>query len=464
MSTASPTSPSPAQDAPDLRDTHDVPRTLDEGHAPRNLGLLDQLGMWANLGMSLLAFAGALVVLQPMGAPGMGVGAALSALVVGTLVGTAGVSAMALASSQQGQPAMVMLRGLFGGRLSYVPSVLNMVQLVGWGTFEMVTTAFAVKTLWDVPSWPVIGVIGLVTITLAIYPLHWVKVLRKYVTVAVIVVLVYLATQLATRDLPAYHGHGWDGWMIAVDAIIGLCVSWVPVAGDYARHSTSHRAAVIGSYVGYSVTQIAVYCIGMVALVIAGGDGDKVFSIFLGITGGTLCFWVLTLREIDACFVDVYSPTVSAQNMLPRVDRRLISTALGIISMVLAWSIDIYGFATFLSLIGSVFAPLLGVFLVDYYAFGGRRRWNTSADAPGRPLMLLPWLAGFAMYQLISPGELGWWSRMWHDVAGTLHFTAPSWMSASLTSFLTAVVLTAVVDGVTRRGAEANTKVQGGSR
>ncbi|WP_216343102.1 hypothetical protein, partial [Dermacoccus nishinomiyaensis] len=45
--------------------------------------------------------------------------------------------------------------------------------------------------------------------------------------------------------------------------------SWVPVAGDYARHSTSHRAAVIGSYVGYSVTQIAVYCIGMVALVIA---------------------------------------------------------------------------------------------------------------------------------------------------------------------------------------------------
>ncbi|HCQ18140.1 MAG TPA: hypothetical protein DIU42_02785, partial [Dermacoccus sp.] len=90
MSTPSPTSHSPAQDAPDLLDTHDVPRTLDEGHAPRNLGLLDQLGMWANLGMSLLAFAGALVVLQPMGAPGMGVGAALSALVVGTLVGTAG--------------------------------------------------------------------------------------------------------------------------------------------------------------------------------------------------------------------------------------------------------------------------------------------------------------------------------------------------------------------------------------
>lgn len=458
MSTTAPAQPSAT------RDVADVPRTLDEGPAPRNLGLLDQLGMWANLGMSLLAFAGALVVLQPMGTPGMSITAALSALVVGTLVGTAGVSAMALASSQQGQPAMVMLRGLFGSRLSYVPSVLNMVQLVGWGTFEMVTTAFAVRTLWDVPSWPVIGVIGLVTIALAIYPLHWVKVLRKYVTVAVIIVLVYLATQLATRDLPSYDGHGWGGWMLAVDAIVGLCVSWVPVAGDYARHSTSHRAAVIGSYVGYSVTQIAVYTIGMVALVIAGGDGEKVFSIFLSVVGGTLCFWVLTLREIDACFVDVYSPTVSAQNMLPRVDRRLISTALALVSMVLAWSIDIYGFATFLSLIGSVFAPLLGVFLVDYYAFGGRRGWNTSVDAPARPLMLLPWVLGFVTYQLISPGELGWWSRMWHDVADALHFSPPNWMSASLSSFLAAVVLTAVIDGVTRRGAEAHTTVQGASR
>ena len=95
------------------------------------------------------------------------------------------------------------------------------------------------------PSWPVIGVIGLVTITLAIYPLHWVKVLRKYVTVAVIVTLIYLASQLLTRDVPAHAGHGWGGWMVAVDAIIALSVSWVPVAGDYARHSTSHRAAVL---------------------------------------------------------------------------------------------------------------------------------------------------------------------------------------------------------------------------
>ena len=61
-----------ARRTPDVDDLHDVPTTLEGGPAPRNLGLLDQLGMWGNLGMSLLAFAGAIVVLQPLGEPGMG--------------------------------------------------------------------------------------------------------------------------------------------------------------------------------------------------------------------------------------------------------------------------------------------------------------------------------------------------------------------------------------------------------
>ena len=436
-----------ARRTPDVDDLHDVPTTLEGGPAPRNLGLLDQLGMWGNLGMSLLAFAGAIVVLQPLGEPGMGMGQAVLALVVGTLVGTAGVSAMALASSQQGQPAMVMLRGLFGGRLSYVPTVFNMIQLLGWGTFEIVTTTMAARTLWpELPRWPIVVVIGAVTTLLALYPLRWVKVLRKYVTVAVIVTLIYLASQLLTRDVPAHAGHGWGGWMVAVDAIIALSVSWVPVAGDYARHSTSHRAAVLGSYLGYCVTQIAVYSIGIITLLLAGGNGDAVFSIFLGVAGGSLCFLVLTLREIDQCFVDVYSTTVSLQNIAPRLDRRLISIALGVTSTVLALAVDIYGFAHFLALIGSVFVPLLGVFLVDYYLFGGRHRWNTTVDAPSRPLMLVAWAAGFVAYELVAPGTLGAWSDMWRSIGEAIGLSAPTWLSASLVAFGVAALATIVVE------------------
>lgn len=432
---------------PDVHVTHDVPATLAEGHVPRNLGMLDQLGMWGNLGISLLSFAGAAVVLDPLGdGKGMGLGPALLALVLGTLVGTTGVSLMALASSRSGQPAMVMLRGLFGAKASYLPTVLNMVQLLGWGTFELVVMSSAVRSLWDVPRLPVIIGIGALSILLAIYPLHWVKVLRKYVTVAVILVMSYLAFQLATGHIPAHHGHGWNGFMLALDAIIGLSISWVPVAGDYARHSTSHRASVISTIVGYSITQIAVYSIGIMALLVAGMDSGKIFGILTAVAGGTICFWVLALREIDGCFVDVYSTTVSLQNLAPRLDRRIISVILGIICMVLALAVDIEGYAGFLSAIGSVFVPLLGVFLVDYYLFERGRTWNTSESAPARPLMLLPWLAGYVAYELISPGALGWWSDMWVNIAKAVHFTAPSWLSASLGSFAVAAIVAILVE------------------
>lgn len=66
----------------------EVPRTLAEP-APRALGLLDQLGLWGNLGVSLLGFGGAVVLLHPNG-PGsapMSLLAALTATVVGTVLG-----------------------------------------------------------------------------------------------------------------------------------------------------------------------------------------------------------------------------------------------------------------------------------------------------------------------------------------------------------------------------------------
>jgi purine-cytosine permease-like protein len=67
----------------------EVGRTLAEP-VPQSLGLLDQFGLWGNLGVSLLGFTGAIFVLQPGGTrtPELSLAAALTAIVVGTLLGT----------------------------------------------------------------------------------------------------------------------------------------------------------------------------------------------------------------------------------------------------------------------------------------------------------------------------------------------------------------------------------------
>lgn len=428
----------------------EAPLTLEEP-TTRSLGLLDQLGLWGNLGVSLLGFTGAYVVLFPL-ADGDRVSllAALVATVVGTLVGTLLVALAALPGARTGAPSMVLLRGLFGAKASYVPTVLNVAQLVGWGTFEIVTIgAAAHQVAPDVPRWVFVVLAGVITTGLALRPLGAVRILRKYVTVLVVVALVYLLVQLLRQPMPSPTAGSWNGLGIGIDTTLAVAVSWLPVVSDYSRHSRKASSAFLGSFVGYSITQIACYAIGFVAIltVATTGDTDKIFGAFIAVPLGALAFAVLVTREIDQSFCNVYSTAVSTQNLRPRWDRRVLALVIGTATTLLALAIDIGDYASFLGLIGSVFVPMAGVLVVDYFCFRGHERWDLSESAPARPSMLVAWALGFVMYQLVYPGEISWWASMWGDVADAIGFHWQSWMSASLLSFVVAGAATAVVHG-----------------
>ncbi|WUH99470.1 cytosine permease [Spirillospora sp. NBC_00431] len=432
------------------RSGDEAPFTLDEP-APKVLGFWDQGAFWANLGVSLLAFSGAYTVLAPGadGRPTLSIMAGIVAMAVGTILGGLMLGLAAVPGARTGQPAMVLLRGLFGARLSYAPTVLNIAQLVGWGTFELIVIADAARELWDgVPRWGYVVAAGAVTTVLTIWPLGSVRMLRRYVTVAVAIALVYFYVQLLREPLPDLTDGSWGGFWIGADAALAVSISWVPVAADYTRHSRTERAAFGAAAVGYSVTQIVAYVLGLLALALVAGDTAKVFDPFLNVTLGVVFFAVFVLREADQSFADTYSTAVSIQNLVPRADRRVLSVALGVLITVLALVLDINDYAGFLSLIGSVFVPMLGVLAADFF-LGRRRRgggpgrvdgWDVSRTAPSRWGMIVAWAAGFVVYQLINPGTVSRWAGFWQDVRDALHFVPQSWMSASLLSFLVAAI------------------------
>jgi nucleobase:cation symporter-1, NCS1 family len=433
-------------------DPAEAPHTLDQP-APRSLRLVDQLGLWGNLGVSLLGFTGAIFVLVPIeGGPPLSLTAALIALIVGTVLGSLAIAIAAVPGAQTGAPSMVLLRGLFGTRPSYLPTVLNVVQLLGWTTFELVTIGTAMHQITpSVPQWIYVLAGGVITTLLALRPLGWIRVLRKYVTVAVLIALAYLFIQLIRHPLPGFGDGSWNGFWIAVDTVIGVSVSWVPLASDYSRHARSARDGFVGAFAGYSVTQIACYAIGLVALVtVAKGNPDSIFGAFMAIPIGTLAFAVLAIRELDQSFADTYSAAVSVQNFRPRWDRRVLAFVIGLVATIAALSLNIYDYENFLLLIGSLFVPLLGVLAVDYFLIS-RRKWDLGDNVRTRWVTLVPWALGFVVYQLINPGSLGWWSGLWGDVQGWLHFTPAAWMSASLISFVVAAAATVPLGLLTRR-------------
>lgn len=439
-----------AVDAPTPVQTRgEVPLTLAEP-APKILGWLDQIGLWGNLGVTLLAPVGAVYVLLPV-ADGqrLSFAAAGVAILVGSIFGALLIAAAAVPGAQTGAPAMVLMRGLFGRRVSYLPTAINVVQLLGWTIFEIVVIASAAQQLlpWHAHRWPYVLIAGGLTAIMTIRPLGVVRILRRYALGAVVVVTTYLFVQLLRNPLPSLTHGTWSGFWAAADVTIAVAVSWAPLASDYSRHARSTSSAFGGVMIGYTLTQVAGYVLGLVALatVVQASDANlqhDMFGAFIAVPVGWLAFGVLVLRELDESFADGYSAVVSLQNVWPSIDRRIFTIVVCGLATAGALALNINDYVNFLLLLASVLVPLIAVFLVAY--FGSRRWqvWDVTVDAPARPAMLVPWALGFVVYQLIAPGAIGWWATGWGHVDSWLNLTVEDWMSASLLSFAVAAIAT----------------------
>jgi NCS1 family nucleobase:cation symporter-1 len=300
---------------------------------------------------------------------------------------------------------------------------------------------------------------GLLTTAMTIRPLGSIAVLRRYVAIAVGVAMLFFTVELLRKGVPD-PGHGnWTGFLPAIDSVIAVSISFVPLAADYTRHAKSNAGSFWGAFSGYTVSQVWCYIVGLLALVQVGGDPNKIFTTFMGITAGWVFFSILVLREADQSFANVYSTAMSIHNLFPRVDRRHLTVGIGALVTVLALAVTNFnGYANFLGLIGAVFVPLSAVLAVDFFFGAGKSEggWDMSEGAPTRWLTLIPWALGFAVYELINPATFaGWgsfWTSFWTGAQNATHIHPQVWTSASLFSFLIPALLTWALTPLLRKG------------
>ena len=431
-------------------DGAEAPLVLDLA-PPRTLGLLDQVTLWANLGVSLFGPVTAAFVLAPTGTP-MSLAAAFSAVGVGVVLGSAILGLAAVPGARTGAPAMVLMRGLFGRRGSAVPTLLNILQNIGWATFEVVVIAEAASRLTDEslrPLWVVLA--GAAATTMAVRPLGSVRALRKLVVWLVLAASVYLLVSLLGERLPGATEGSWHGWTLGVDAALAAGgVSFAPLASDYSRHSRSSGAAFTGAFAGYGVASAFYLALGILAFASIVDVGGDVIAALLAVPAGALALLVLAVDEVDEAYANVYSTTMSVQNLLPRLDRRLVSVGIGVTATLLALGLDIAGYQNFLYLLGSVFVPMFAVLIVDFFVVS-RGVWDLSDTARTRVSPVVAWLLGFATYQLINPGYVEAWATPWIALRHALGFVPPPWLGASFTSLAVAGVVMGVLGFMSRR-------------
>ena len=224
----------------------------------RVLGLADTMLLWANLGVSLLVLvAGTFLV------PALSLRDALIAIVVGGLIGNTMLGIAGAIGAQARVPAMVLMRAPLGRRGSYLATVLNVVQNLGWAVFELIIIAAAAAALSDrifgfEATWLWTLAFGTVATVLALagpitFVRRWV---RRFAFWVVLASLVYLTWwTLDHVDLEAVwsqQGQGESLWY-GIDLMIALPASWLPLIADYTRFSRGQRDAFAGSAVGYLI-------------------------------------------------------------------------------------------------------------------------------------------------------------------------------------------------------------------
>lgn len=418
----------------------------------RLLGFLDYFVLWADLGVGLLVlFAGALLV------PSLGLGEALAAIVIGTLIGNLLLATAGIVGSNNAVPTMVMLRPPLGLRGSYLPSALNVLQLLGWTIFELIIMGYGANEISSralgfnaYPFW--VAVFALVVILMGV--VGPIAVVRQWLErFAVWLVLLmslwltyYIFTSYDVAALLRQPGKGGLPFLVAVDLVIAMPVSWLPLVADYNRFARSTPQAFWGTYLGYLVANIWFYALGALVLLAAAPSLEpKSFVAAVALTAGLPALIMFLTKETDNAWADLYSAALSLQNAFPRLRQRWLIVGLGLFSFLVAVMVDITQYELFLLLIGSFFVPIFGVLAADYFLL---RRGQYRVDELYRPqgiywygngvntVGIAAWCLGVLAYQAANPTLLSTYLPVW----GSLIPPQVTQWGGSLPAFIVAFV------------------------
>ena len=371
----------------------------------RVLGGFDYFVLWASLGVGLLVFSAGSLLSAASFAD------AILAIIVGSAAGSLLLALAGKIGSDHGAPSIVTMRPAFGIRGSYLPSVLNIMQLIGWTTFEIMIMAKAAEMLAGsvLPYHFWVAIFAVFVAFLAISgPLN---VIRKWIGKFAVwiafgtsaIIIVNLINSVDIGALLASPGQGMS-FFSALDLVIAMPISWIALAADYNRFAKKSRSAVWGTFIGFTITNILFYFGGVLL-----GTFD-VIAIVVAIQAMFFGFLMLLLLvdEADNAFADVYSAAVSAQNIFSHLSQKHLVVGMTAVSAILASVISIQQYEVFLLLIGAIFVPLFGVVLTDYYIVKRQKYTQEMMYVRQNKLgvgvpAVIAWALGALINYLLSP-------------------------------------------------------------
>ncbi len=374
--------------------------------AERLFGWRDHASLWLSLGVGLLVMqVGSFLV------PALGTQAAMLAIVAGSVLGAGLLAWTAKLGCDSGLSSAGLMHATYGSSFARLPVLLNIVQLIGWTTFEMVVMRDGVLAIGQRAG--VALPLALVTIAFGLLLIglltgSMVTLVRKFIGRFALPLVILSLLWLSWQFLGKAQAMGWSEiWnrggsggmstMGALDLVIAMPISWLPLVADFARHGRDGGSALRGTWLGYAVANAWCYTLG-VLVALTTPSTDLVAALLLA-QGGLIALGLILIDEVDNAYGDLYSGSVAGHSLVPKRGTRAWGIALAVFCTGLAMVLPMHSLEPFLLMLSSVFVPLYGVILGR---LGGRDEVAKLVGASRvNPGAVAIWLLGVACFHLL---------------------------------------------------------------
>jgi putative hydroxymethylpyrimidine transporter CytX len=317
----------------------------------------------------------------------------LLAIIIGHIIGCTLFYFAGLIGGKTEKSSMETVKISFGQRGSLLFSALNVLQLVGWTAVMIISGAQASNSVLNIGgNWVWCIVIGLLII---LWILAGFTNLSK-INIAVIGALFILTIVLSTvifKGNASTAVKGSISFGAAVELAVAMPLSWLPLISDYTRTAKKPREATAVSTIVYFLTSCWMYVIGMGASIFT-GESD-IAKIMLSAGFYIAALLIVIFSTVTTTFLDAYSAGVSCESISKKLKERPAAVIVCIVGTLLAIFTPITQYENFLYLIGSVFAPMIAILIVDFFILK-----KDYSDKLANVINLLIWAFGFIIYRV----------------------------------------------------------------
>lgn len=324
---------------------------------------------------------------------------AMKVLVLSSALSYLFLSLVGYIGYKTGVSTMTAARASFGERGSYLPSMVNLTQFIGWTAVNTFIAAQSISVLLkDLLGWPSWGqangqyglIVGIVVMSI----LHIISIasgsrsIQLIERVGIILVFIFVIweslavfktvsfSQIAHWQVPKKAQMSTGA---AIDYVAAFNLAWVTAGADFTRYTSRKSNSIISPFIGAMLGVVWFAFIGLISTIgiaISTGTYDannsdpSTIASKLGL--GIVALLVIVLTSMTANAVNLLAAGSALSNIFPHLKLKkslwiVVLCATGVTFIPMFVGSFLTTFETFLDYVAMVLGPTIAIICTDFY-------------------------------------------------------------------------------------------------